>query len=84
MGIIQHTNIPTPQLQPLLIMGYGHHSTYQHTNTPTTTLTNHGVRLSMELGLFQPIEFDTSTQPLCFGYDQALFQVIRVGAFAIL
>ncbi len=63
---------------------YGHHSTYQHTNTPTTTLTNHGVRLSMELGLFQPIEFDTSTQPLCFGYDQALFQVIRVGAFAIL
>jgi hypothetical protein len=24
MGIIQHTNIPTPQLQPLLIMGLGY------------------------------------------------------------
>ncbi len=48
----------------------------QHTDSPTTTFTNYGVGLLMELGFCQPIEFDIVISSLCFGYDQALLQVV--------
>jgi hypothetical protein len=33
----------------------------QHTNTLTTTLTNYGATLLVELGFSQPIEFEAMT-----------------------
>jgi hypothetical protein len=37
----------------------------------------------MEFGFCQPIEFDSVTYSICFGYDQTLLQMVGVNAIAI-
>jgi hypothetical protein len=54
-------------------------------NAPTLyiTIAHHGACLLMEFGFCQPIEFDSVTYSICFGYDQTLLQMVGVNAIAI-
>jgi hypothetical protein len=46
--------------------------------TYTSFITN--TKVSMEFGFYRPIEFDSTTQPICIGCDCAFFQMVGISA----